>query len=314
LPLRPFIEGPHIRNHGEAKVRKFRAGAAVAWVLGLTAWFLCLTEIVLRLYWPARWFQYWLLTRTGEPEAIAKLQVGFRAGETLAVYCGFIGTGLMVIAALYPIVRRMGAFRAVANAKFWFDFHMMSGTVGPMFVLLHSGLKLDNWVSAAFWSMVIVVISGVVGRYLYTQIPDLVNGRELEELDHRRAFNQYRSKFPDAVRVGEAELAAHQQRASRVAANAGLTWTFAWIMFEDLRRPLRWFRRRVAFRAAPVPRPIARELRQRTGRMIIVDRRRVLGTRAQLVLHSWKKVHVPFTIVMTLISVVHIWLAFQYSM
>ncbi len=69
-----------------------------------------------------------------------------------------------------------------------------------------------------------------------------------------------------------------------------------------------------SFSRAMAPRAVARELRGRTGRMMLSDRRRVLGARAQLVLHSWKKVHVPFSIVMAAISVVHIWLAFQYSM
>jgi len=183
-----------------------------------------------------------------------------------------------------------------------------------MFIVLHSALKLDNWVSAAFWSMIIVVVSGVVGRYLYTQIPDLVNGRELEELDHRRAFQNLRARYPDAVRIAESELAARARKASNVAARAGLWRTLGWILLEDLRRPGRWFRRRVAMRGVPAPRKAISELRARTARMLLIDRRRVLGSRAQLVLHSWKKVHVPFSFIMAAIAIVHIWFAFQYSM
>lgn len=314
LPVAPFIEGAHVHDGGLAKIKRFRVGAAIAWVLGLTAFFVCLAEILLRLYAPTKSFQYWFLVKTGEPETIARLQVGFRAGDTLAVWCGYIGTFLLLISVLYPVVRRINSFRLVANAKLWFDFHMMAGTVGPMFIVLHSALKLDNWVSAAFWSMVIVVISGIVGRYLYTQVPDLVNGRELEELDHRRAFNRYRRQYPDAVQLCERELAAHEQKAQHIAARAGLVRTLLWILSEDMKRPARWLRRRVRFRAAAAPRGVVRDLRVRTGRMLLIDRRRVLGERAQLVLHSWKKVHVPFSFIMAAISVVHIWLAFQYSM
>ena len=313
LPVRPFVEGAGVKDAGLAKIKRFRVGAAVIWALGLAAWFLCLAEIMLRLYAPTMSLQY-QIELLSNPPAVAALQVGYRAGETLAVYCGYVGAGLMLIAIMYPIMRRMSSFRIVANARLWFDFHMMAGTVGPLFIVLHSALKLDNWVSIAFWCMIIVVISGVIGRYLYTQVPELVNGRELEELDHRRALQAYRLKYSEAVRIGEAELAAHQQRASRVADGAGLARTLWWIMAEDLRRPGRWFRRRLAFRSAIAPRKVIRELRQRTGRMMLIDRRRVLGARAQLVLHSWKKVHVPFSFIMAAISAVHIWLAFQYSM
>src|SRR5207244_13254600 len=99
-----------------------------------------------------------------------------RPGDQLSTYCGLIGTGLMIIAAIYPIFRRTKLFRWMASNTMWFDFHLMAGTVGPMFVGLHSAIKLDSWVSAAFWSMVIVVVSGFLGRYLYTQVPELSSG------------------------------------------------------------------------------------------------------------------------------------------
>jgi Fe-S-cluster-containing hydrogenase component 2 len=313
LPTKPFIKGVGVRDAGIARIKRWRAGAAVVWALGLAAWFLALAEILLRLYFPTHSLQYHLELISNSP-AVARLQVGFRAGTELAVDCGYIGTALLLISIMYPIVRRIRSFRVIANAKIWFDFHMMAGTVGPMFIVLHSALKLDNWVSAAFWSMMIVVVSGVIGRYLYTQVPDLVNGRELEELDHRRAFRSYRLKYPELMRLVDAELFAHRNKVSRIAKHAGLLRTFAWIIFEDLRRPVRWSRRRIALRGTRAPRQAADEIRARASRMILIDRRRVLGNHAQLLLHSWKKVHVPFSFVMAAISVIHIWLAFQYSM
>ena len=47
----------------------------------------------------------------------------------------------MLIAAIYPIFRRIGFFRWLASNTMWFDFHLMAGTVGPMFVGLHSALR-----------------------------------------------------------------------------------------------------------------------------------------------------------------------------
>jgi hypothetical protein len=65
------------------------------------------------------------------------------------------------------------------------------------------------------------------------------------------------------------------------------------------------------FRKHGVPRRQAREMRQRVGRMLLIHRRQVLAPRAQLLLHSWKKVHVPFTIIMVGIASVHIYLGFK---
>jgi hypothetical protein len=162
--------------------------------------------------------------------------------------------------------------------------------------------------------MIIVVVSGVIGRYLYTQVPDLLNGRELEELDHHRAFLKLRAEFPRAANMADQMLEIHRARATVVADNSRLLGAFWWILREDLKRPARWLKRRSRFSRADVPRRVARELAQRTGRMMLIERRRVLVPRAQTLLHTWKKVHVPFSFILAGIATVHIWLAFQYSL
>jgi hypothetical protein len=203
--------------------------------------------------------------------------------------------------------RRFSWFRKISSNTMWFDFHMMSGTIGPVFIVLHAAFKLDNWVASAFWAMVIVVLSGVIGRYLYTQVPDLAHGRELEELEHQRAFARLRKPHPEATSVAEGILAHHRERATRVAQNAGFIGALWWLLMEEVRRPLRWLGRRSKLRKTAAPRAVVRELIRRTGRMILIDRGGVLMPRAQLLLHSWKLVHVPFTVAMVILSIIHIW-------
>jgi Fe-S-cluster-containing hydrogenase component 2 len=314
LPPEPFTKGVGVRDAGMAKVRRGRLAPVLFWGIALAAWFLALAEILLRIYKPTSSLQYVMLRNQGLEPVIAQLKVGFRAGTDLAVNCGYVGAGLMLISILYAPLRRLRFFRRIASNTMWFDFHMMAGTMGPMFIILHSALKLDNWVSAAFWSMVIVVVSGVVGRYLYTQVPDLLNGRELEDLDHQRAFNHMRMQFPAAMAEADRMIAMQRDRAMFVGQRARLLGAFWWILVQDLRRPGRWLKRRALFARANLPKKVAREMAQRTGRLMLFERRRVLVPRAQLLLHTWKKVHVPFSVVMAGISLVHIWLAFQYSL
>jgi Fe-S-cluster-containing hydrogenase component 2 len=311
LPTGPFTEGLSVRDGGKARIRRGRLWPIAFWVLGLGAWMMCLAEILLRLYAPARSLQFWLISR--DPEMIGQDVAGilehveFRAGDRLAVWSGVAGTALMVIAAIYPMFRRIKMFRWLASNTMWFDFHMMSGTVGPLFVMLHSGLTLASWGSAAFWSMAIVVISGVIGRYLYTQVPDMMNGRELEELDHARAFAAARTQNPVAVADLDRELGAHGQRADKIARSGGVLRALAWLVSEDLRRPARWWKRRKRLAKLGVTGAVRRDLVRRTGRILLVHRGRVMAPKAQLLLHSWKKVHVPFTILMTAFTVVHVW-------
>jgi hypothetical protein len=232
----------------------------------------------------------------------------------MSIYAGLIGAGLMVIAAVYPIFRRIKLFRWLASNTMWFDFHLMAGTVGPMFIGLHSALKLDTWVSAAFWSMVIVVISGFLGRYLYTQIPELSSGVELEELDHERAFQAARTRYPVGMAEIDRELADLRARAQRVATSPSVLYALFWILKQDIGRipVLNWDIRNVARRRRlkqlnVEERRVRKDLARRAARMIIIARRQVVAPKAQLLLNSWKKVHVPFTILLTGFAAVHIW-------
>jgi Fe-S-cluster-containing hydrogenase component 2 len=308
LPTEPFTRGIGVTDGGKAKIRRGKALPVLFWGVGLAAFILATAEWILRTYWPTRSLQYVMLMN--DPDVVQAMvieQISFKPGGDLPMICGYIGTLLMMIATAYPLMRRVKAFRFLASNTMWFDFHMMSGTIGPMFVVLHAAFKLDNWVASAFWAMVIVVLSGVVGRYLYTQVPDLAHGRELEELEHQRAFARLRKPHPEATAVAEGILAHHRERALRVARTAGFVGALWWLLMEEVRRPLRWLGRRSKLRRTQAPRAVVRELIRRTGRMILIDRGGVLVPRAQLILHSWKLVHVPFTVVMVILSTIHIW-------
>jgi len=311
LPTRPFTHGVSVRDGGEAKIRRGRFWPMAMWGLGLVAFLLCLAEILLRSYAPGKSVQYELLRATkamaGLPRAAILERVEFHAGDRLAVWCGLVGTGLMVIAAIYPIFRRIRLFRWMASNTMWFDFHMMAGVVGPLFIILHSALTLSSWGGAAFWSMAIVIVSGLLGRYVYTQVPDMLNGRELEELDHERAFSKARALNPVAMGEIERELEVHRKRADHIAQTAGVLRALAWLVTEDLGRPGRWWRRRKKLARLGLIGAPRRDLVRRTSRMILIHRSRVMAPKAQLLLHSWKKVHVPFTVILTAFTVVHVW-------
>jgi hypothetical protein len=201
----------------------------------------------------------------------------------------------------------MKMFRWMASNTMWFDFHLMAGTVGPMFIGLHSALKLDTWVSAAFWSMVIVVISGFLGRYLYTQVPEMSSGVEREEHDHERAFQNLRPRLPVPMAEIDRELAEQRARAHEVAGSSSVLRALWWLLTQDLFRWPRTIARRGRLRQLGVDRKMRKELARRASRMIVITRRQVVAPKAQMLLHSWKKVHVPFTVLLTVFAVAHIW-------
>jgi len=93
---------------------------------------------------------------------------------------GIVGTLLIVIGVSLYIARKRYNFMAkYLRLKYLLEFHIFLCTLGPIMVLFHTAFKFGGIVSIAFWSMVAVVLSGVIGRFIYIQIPRTIEGREL---------------------------------------------------------------------------------------------------------------------------------------
>jgi hypothetical protein len=93
---------------------------------------------------------------------------------------GVVGSAFMLIGVAGYAARKRLAFLHRAGAlRDWLKVHIFLCTLGPFLVLLHTTFKFGGIVSIAFWSMAVVVVSGVFGRYVYVRIPKSVNGRFL---------------------------------------------------------------------------------------------------------------------------------------
>ncbi|MGE0550146.1 MAG: 4Fe-4S dicluster domain-containing protein [Kofleriaceae bacterium] len=315
LPMMPFTEGLAVRSGGLAKLKRGRYAPLLVWMLGIFAFLVALGEALLITYAPTLSFRFSQIAALPDmhdlPVDVILERVNFRPGDQLSTYCGLVGVGMMIVAAVYPIFRRIKVFRWMASNTMWFDFHLMAGTVGPMFICIHSLVRLDSWVSLAFWSMVIVVFSGFLGRYLYTQVPELSGGVELEELDHERFFQQHRPRLTVPMSEVDRELAFHRDMAQRVAQSPSLVRALSWLVIQDIGRIPRTIARRSRLARLGVPPKLRREIARRAARMIVIARRQVVAPKAQILLHSWKKVHVPFTVMLTVFAAAHIYISWS---
>ena len=306
LPQQPFVEGLSIRDSGEARV-KVRKLSLLLWVLGLASFLVVLGEVALRWFAPTLSASYHLLLFEGLTPDIAAMNVSYLAGTKLALTCGYVGTALMVLSMAYPLQRRFGWFSKTATNQFWLDVHLMTGIVGPLFIVLHSAMRLTTWVSIPFWSMVAVVISGVLGRYLYTLVPSLTNKHDLQILEHRRAITELAADHPKVADYAY-QLMEHEAARSERSWQIGLVPLLLWVMVDDLRRM--WARRRDRRALKKLgPRSIAREIAWRIDRVVFYERRKELAPRGKALLKSWKRVHIPFSFALLVTMLLHIAIA-----
>lgn len=154
----------------------------------------------------------------------------YTAGDPIGYNLGLAGGLLMLLLLLYPLRKRVRVLAPLGAIKHWFSMHMALGIAGPVLILLHSRFELGSLNAAiAFWSMVLVASSGIVGRYLYRQIHYGLYGR-------KASLEQIRAK----AGIGEAdartwlryvpEVQEHLDRFSRRAEG---------VARDGLRRPLR---------------------------------------------------------------------------
>lgn len=93
---------------------------------------------------------------------------------------GIAGTFMILFGVLIYIARKRYNFLSKQlRLKYLLEFHIFLCTLGPILILFHTAFKFGGIVSVAFWSMVAVVLSGVIGRFVYIQIPRTIEGREL---------------------------------------------------------------------------------------------------------------------------------------
>lgn len=308
LPATPFTERLNVRDSGEARVR-IRKLSLLLWILGLGSFFVVLAEVALRWLHPVWSASYHLLLVEGLDPAIAEMNVSYLAGTKLALTCGYVGTALMVLSMAYLLQRRFGWFSRTATNQFWLDVHIMTGIVGPLFILLHSALRLTTWVSIPFWSMAAVVISGVIGRYLYTLVPALTSRHDLEILEHRRAITELAADHPAAGDYAYQIMEREAARAER-SWEIGLVPLLVWVMTDDLRRM--WARRRDRRALKKLaPRSVARRIARRIDRVVFYERRKELAPRSKALLRSWKRVHIPFSLVLLVTMLLHIAVALR---
>jgi hypothetical protein len=84
---------------------------------------------------------------------------------------GILGFILMLMTATLYSIRKLRTDASWGSTASWLKFHMVTGLVGPYMVLLHTAMKFQGLAGLTMLLTVVVVASGVVGRYLYTAVP-----------------------------------------------------------------------------------------------------------------------------------------------
>jgi hypothetical protein len=213
---------------------------------------------------------------------------------------GFVAAGLMVLNLAYLIRRRFGGAWA-GSMRAWLDLHVFTGLLAAVLVSFHSAFQLRTPIAmASAASLAMVVLTGVLGRFLHALAP----GADRERLRH--ALDGVDAVFPG--RRGELERALAELPGPRIAADASLVRSVLAIP--------RWLsvaRRRRGAIALLLP-----PARDRRGRAAVRELRRAASADARAagvsaLVRSWRGLHRFFALLMLIAVGLHAGVAWHYG-
>src|SRR5215472_12608335 len=261
-------------------------------------------------------FNYYALAAADRP--FSPKHALLKPSGVIGLRLGFLGFAMFVVIFLYPLRKSWKWLLQKGNSRHWLDFHVLLGLAAPFVIAFHSAFKFRGFAGMAFWIMVAVSVSGVIGRYLYGQIPRNLKAAEhsLKELQERQmALSRNLAAKKLLPESGLRELL--RLPSVRMVQQMFMPIALAYMMALDVMRPFRvaairrhalgWGACFTTFGGFLPSRHSSLEQVLRTARQEASLAKRILFlSRSQQVFHLWHVVHKPFSYTFALLALIHI--------
>lgn len=240
-----------------------------------------------------------------DARAYTDLHPVLRPSGVVGNLLGIAGLSLMVVMHVYTLRKHLRVMRRWGSLTTWLELHIFCGFFGPALITLHTSFKFNGLVSVAYWSMLAVVASGFVGRYLYVMIPRSIRGHELDDAELAARSAELKARVVEAGLADDVVERIHAFETAVVPASAADT-TWSGLAFGELAAKLRLARlRRYARRHSPDRRLVDDALATIAERAQLLSRIAYLKKTKKL-FDLWRVYHKPLAIVMALIVVLHV--------
>ncbi len=212
------------------------------------------------------------------------------AGSLAGGLLGVAGALLMLLSMAHMIVKRIPALKRYATARISMRallvIHVHAGVLGAIFGLLHTGHKFDSHLGVTLTAvMMIVVLSGFIGRYLLRQSSESIQ-------EKREVLTNLELTFRQTAR----QLASASQGTTFLP-RPGLTDLLSFWRF-----------------SASAATPLAVQATQLAESIADVEyaiRNHETFKRAFAV---WLKIHIAFSFTLLLVLGLHIWSALHFGL
>ncbi len=236
-------------------------------------------------------------------------------GELFGHLIGVAGFVLMLMTEILYSLRKHSRLARWGRMSSWLKFHIYTGIVGPYLVLLHTSWKFNGLAGVSMLLTVIIVVSGFIGRYIYTAVPRSLDGTAPDADDLKRRMGAVEAelqRFMDQPPEAAAPLGRRRARPERASAGgtAGASLVFG-RMLDDANYWRLWQREKrrlpAAARASLTQVERLQVERRTLQRQVdsLVSVRRLLGV--------WQRIHIPIGVALFTAAFIHAGVALYYT-
>jgi hypothetical protein len=236
-----------------------------------------------------------------------ELNQSFKASGIIGHGLGIVGSFLIVFGVFsYMLRKRLRIFSRAGILKHWLEFHIFLCTLGPFLILFHTTFKFGGIVAISFWSMVAVFLSGIIGRYIYLQIPRSIEGKELTLLEMEDEKMELNKQLRKSITLDESIYEMFENFTDNSDSQTGF--------FRKSREErIALGKLKAELNAQKVPGKKAREivhifksqlsLKKRIGRLVMM----------QKLFAYWHVAHLPFAFIMLVVMIIHVVVAVTFG-
>ncbi len=226
---------------------------------------------------------------------------------------GIAGSAFLIIGVFgYMARKRFRRFSQIGKLKYWLEFHIFLCVLGPVLILYHTTFRIGGIVAVSFWSMVAVVVSGVIGRFIYLQIPRTIQGRELSMSDLNSIETDLYSELKNKYNIDYGIILKLNDKLSARTPNEGANFLVRIVKrFRFERQLIKEIKSELKMK----------KLSGRNFRKVVklfkskikLNRRINWLSSMQNYLRYWHVAHLPFALIMLVIMLIHITVAILFG-
>lgn len=234
-----------------------------------------------------------------------------KSSGPLGLAFGALALTMFLFMWAYPFRKQARWLAWTGPVGRWLDVHIVMGLSLPVIAAVHAGWRFEGLIGLGMLAMVIVSLSGIIGRYLYTHIPRNRAGLELSLEESGAERRVLLTELAVETGLTPQELERSLGLDLRPQAGSGIHRTFARLLTDDLAR---WRTlRRLRREWSRSPRAQTLQDGARLGRALRLARRELALSQQVRLLDATRKVfgwwhvaHRPFAMTALLAVVIHV--------